>query len=318
MACSAIALGASALAPTFPALLVTFAAVGLTTVAGQLLTPFAGDLAEPDQRGRVIGTIVSGLLTGILLSRTISGLVAEAFGRRAIYVLSCLVMIALAIVMARVLPPEIPRPPVSYPKLLLSVLTTVRRHRRVQVTLAIAATAFSVFSMFWTGITFLLSSPPFSYSVTQIGLVGLVGLAGALAARRAGRFHDRGWSVGATGAALALALLSLVIAGVGSRSIVALLLAVLLLDVAIQAVNVLNQTRVLSIDPAARSRLNTAFAVANFFGGAIGSSLAGLLWDRGGWYLMMLGAGLLIVLTLSIWGSQRKALAACKVAWGLD
>ena len=121
--------------------------------------------------------------------------------------------------------------------------------------------------------------------------------------------HDRGWSSEATGAALALALLSLVIAGVGSRSIVAVLLAVLLFDVALQATNVLNQTRMLSIDPAARSRLNTAFVVANFIGGAIGSSLAGILWKRGGWSLTMLGAGLLIILAMSVWASQRKALA---------
>jgi predicted MFS family arabinose efflux permease len=310
MTCSAIALGACAAAPTFPALLVAFAAVGLTTVAGQLLTPFAGDLAEPSQRGRVIGTIVSGILTGILLSRTISGLVADRFGWRAIYVLSSLLMLAFAVVMARVLPPEIPRPPVSYPKLLLSVLTAVKQHRRAQITVVIAAIAFSVFSIFWTAITFLLSAPPYSFSVAQIGLVGLVGLAGALAARRVGRLHDRGWSSEATGAALALALVSLVIAGVGSQSILAVLLAVLLFDVALQATNVLNQTRMLSIDPAARSRLNTAYIVANFIGGAIGSSLAGLLWKRGGWSLTMLGAGLLIVVAMSVWASQRKALAS--------
>jgi predicted MFS family arabinose efflux permease len=308
MACSAIALGACATAPTFPALLIAFAAVGLTTVAGQLLTPFAGDLAEPSQRGRVIGTIVSGILTGILLSRTISGLVADRFGWRAIYVLSSLLMLAFAVVMARVLPPEIPRPPVSYPKLLLSVLTTVKQHRRAQITVVIAAIGFSVFSIFWTAITFLLSAPPFSFSVAQIGLVGLVGLAGALAARRVGRLHDRGWSSEGTGAALALVLLSLFIADVGSRSIFAVLLAVLLLDVGVQAINVLNQTRMLSIDPAARSRLNTAFVVANFIGGAIGSSLAGLLWKRGGWSLTMLGAGLMIVVAMLIWASQRKAL----------
>jgi predicted MFS family arabinose efflux permease len=309
MTCSAIALGACAAAPTFPALLIAFAAVGLTTVSGQLLTPFAGDLAEPSQRGRVIGTIVSGILTGILLSRTISGLVADRFGWRAIYVLSSLLMLAFAVVMARVLPPEIPRPPVSYPKLLLSVLTTVKQHRRAQITVVIAAIGFSVFSIFWTAITFLLSAPPFSFSVAQIGLVGLVGLAGALAARRVGRLHDRGWSSEGTGAALALVLLSLFIADVGSRSIFAVLLAVLLLDVGVQAINVLNQTRMLSIDPAARSRLNTAFVVANFIGGAIGSSLAGILWKQGGWSLTMLGAGLLILVAMSVWASQRKALA---------
>jgi predicted MFS family arabinose efflux permease len=101
MICSAVALIACALAPSFPALLVALAAVGLTTVAGQLLTPLAGDLAEPDQRGRVVGTIVSGLITGILLSRTISGFLANAFGWRAIYLAAAVFIILLAILLSR-------------------------------------------------------------------------------------------------------------------------------------------------------------------------------------------------------------------------
>ncbi|WP_244619205.1 MFS transporter [Rhizobium sp. 18055] len=174
MFCSAVALAACALAPTFAALLAALAALGLTTVAGQLLTPLAGDLARPEQRGRVVGTIVSGLISGILLSRTISGFLADALGWRAIYVAAAIFIVFLALLVARSLPAERPRPAVSYGKLLGSVFSTVRKHRAVQITLVIGASGFSVFTMFWTGLTFLLSSAPFSYSVSQIGLVGLV------------------------------------------------------------------------------------------------------------------------------------------------
>jgi len=242
MAASAVALTASALAPSFAVLLVALAAVGLTTVIGQLLTPLAGDLASDDQRGRVVGIVGSGLLIGILASRTISGLVANAFGWRAIYVAAAVVTFALACVLARALPAIPARPRLAYGSLLRSVFSTVRAHRSVQVTLALSSTVFCVFTMFWTALTFLLSAKPFSYSVQDIGLVGLAGLAGALAAQRAGRLHDRGWSAPATGAGLLLAVISLVIADAGKHSIIVFLVAVVLFDVAIQAVNILNQT----------------------------------------------------------------------------
>ncbi|HEX9952100.1 MAG TPA: MFS transporter [Rubricoccaceae bacterium] len=304
--CSALALVASALAPSFATLLVALAAVGLTTITGQLLVPLAGDLAREDQRGSVVGTVVSGVLTGILVSRTISGIIADAFGWRMVYAVAAVVTVVMALLLRRALPSLPARAAVPYGRLLGSVFAAVRAHRTVQVTLVIGASVFAVFTMFWTGLTFLLSAPPFSYSATQIGLVGLVGLAGALAAQRAGRLHDRGWSVPATGAALLLALASLAIAALGATSIVAVLVAVVLIDVAIQALNVLNQTRLFAVDPDARSRLNTAFVACNFAGGAVGSALAGALWERGGWSGVMLGGALLIGLALVVWLTQRR------------
>ena len=312
MICSSMALLACAFAPSFIALMVSLWAVGLSTVAGQILTPLAGDLAKPEERGRVVGTVVSGLISGILLSRTVSGFLADALGWRSVYIFAAVAIILLAIALARVLPAERPRTAVPYGVLLRSVFVVVAHHRSAQATLAIGATLFGVFSMFWTGLTFLLSSPPFGYSVSQIGLVGLVGLAGALAAQRAGRLHDRGWSVGGTGATLSLGLVSVIIAGLGSTSIYLILTAVLLLDVAVQGTNLLSQTRLLSIDPAARSRLNTAFVASNFVGGAAGSALTGVLWEYGGWMLVMSGAGVLVIISLIIWFTQRKYLAVSR------
>ncbi|MDE1188146.1 MAG: MFS transporter [Pantoea sp.] len=308
MAVSALALIACAFAPTFSFLLASLFFVGLTTVTGQLLIPLAGDLAADHQRGKIVGTVVSGVLTGILASRTVSGLVADAFGWRAIYVLAALMTLALALILLRSLPADQKRAAGSYPQLLGSIITVVRQHPTVQVTLVLGAIGFSVFTLFWTGLTFLLSSAPYGYSASQIGLVGLVGLAGALAARRAGRLHDRGWSAGATGGALLLVMVSLIIAEIGGSSIFAILAAVLLLDIAIQATNVLNQTRLFAVDVTARSRLNTAFVVSNFIGGAIGSSLAGTLWQLGGWSGITAGEMVLTGCALLIWLVQRKRL----------
>ncbi|WP_200948441.1 MFS transporter [Kitasatospora sp. Root107] len=282
MICSAVALVGCALAPSMPVLLVAVTLLGLTTVSGQLLTPLAGDLADDTNRGQVVGTVVSGLLIGILTSRTISGLIADAAGWRAIYVLAAAAAVAFALLLRRAIPPLAPKAHLPYPKLLLSVWQVVRQERAVRWTLFLGATAFGVFTMFWTALTFLLSAPPFSYPVSVIGLFGLIGLAGALAAQRAGRLHDRGWSLPATGWGWAAIVASFVVAALVGRSVAGIIVAIILLDIAVQGVNILNQTRLFAIAPQARSRLNTAFITCNFIGGAIGSAAASILWSAGG------------------------------------
>jgi predicted MFS family arabinose efflux permease len=303
---SAVALLFAAVAPSFGVLLVALALVGLTTVAGQLLIPLAGDLADPASRGRVVGTIASGVLTGILVSRTVSGFVADVWGWRTIYVVAAVAALVFAVLLRRVIPALDRRERVPYPVLIASVFRAVAAHRSVQVTLVISATVFAVFTMFWTALTFLLSAAPFGYSTTAIGLVGLAGLAGAVAAQRVGRLHDRGLSVPVTGAALVVVLVSLVVAGTGAHSIVVVLVAVVLLDVGVQATNVLNQTRLFAIDPAARSRLNTAFVTGNFVGGAIGSAVTSVLWEAGGWTAVTVGGAVLIGFALTVWAVHRR------------
>lgn len=303
---SAVALLFAAVAPSFAVLLAALALVGLTTVAGQLLIPLAGDLADPSSHGRVVGTIASGVLTGILVSRTVSGLVADAFGWRAIYVVAAVAALLFAVLLRRAIPELDRRDRVRYPTLIASVFRAVAAHRAVRVTLVISSAMFAVFTMFWTALTFLLSAEPFGYSTSAIGLVGLAGLAGAVAAQRVGRLHDRGVSVPVTGAAIAVVLVSLVVAGLGARSIVVVLVAVVLLDVGVQATNVLNQTRLFAIDPAARSRLNTAFVTANFIGGAIGSALASVLWNAGGWSAVTVGGAVLVGFALTVWAVHRR------------
>lgn len=307
MFASSIALALCAVAPNYSVLLIALALVGLTTTSGQLLIPLAGDLAKDDQRGHIVGTIVSGLLTGILLSRTVSGLMADAFGWQSIYILASVCAVILAILLGRAIPHASQKPAkMPYGQLLLSVFKVVKQYKSVQVTLMLGALSFAVFTMFWTGLTFLLSAEPYFYTSTQIGMVGFVGLAGALAARRTGKLHDRGLSIPATGIALALALLSLLISEVGETSIIAQLVTVLLLDIAIQMVNVLNQIRLFSVDGNARSRLNTAFITCNFIGGALGSTLAGFLWQLDGWMAITLGEGFLIALALLVWFIHKK------------
>jgi predicted MFS family arabinose efflux permease len=307
MACAAAALVACALAPSFGVLLAAIIAVGLTTVSGQILTPLAGDLADDAHRGAVVGMVVSGLLTGILVSRTISGLVAGAAGWRAIYAVAAAADIALALALYRAIPPLPPKTRLRYPALIASVGAAVARERALRWTLVLGATGFAAFTMFWTALTFQLSAPPFSYPVSIIGLFGLAGMAGAITAQRAGRLHDLGWSLPATGAAWALALVAFVIAGLYGRTIAGLLAAVVLLDIAVQGASILNQARILAISAQARSRLNTAYVTSLFIGGAVGSAAASLLWSHGRWTAITIAGAALSCFALAVWAAGRRS-----------
>jgi predicted MFS family arabinose efflux permease len=306
--CSGGALTACALAPSFAVLLVAITTLGVTTVAGQVLTPLAGDLAADADRGRVVGTVVSGLLTGILASRTVSGLVAGAAGWRTIFLAAAVATVALAVLLHRAIPSLPAKTRLSYRALIGSVFTVVARERTVRWTLALGATVFSTFTMFWTALTFLLSAPPFGYSPAVIGLFGLAGLAGVAAAARAGRLHDRGWAVPATGLACLLLLLAFVVAAFAGRSVALVLVAVVVLDVATHGASVLNQARVFAVSHEARSRLNTAFVTGNFLGGAMGSAAAALLWTAGGWKAVSTAGIGLSGLALLLWSLGRRGI----------
>ncbi|MDQ4503591.1 MFS transporter [Sinomonas sp. ASV322] len=306
MLASAAALVLCALAPSAAFLLVAVSLLGVTTVAGQILTPLAGDLADDAHRGRVVGTVVAGILTGILASRTVSGLIAAVGGWRAVYAVATIGVVVLAVLLGRALPALEPKARVSYPKLLASVGAVVVKERAVRWTLALSSTGFAAFTLFWTSLTFLLAGPAFRYPVEVIGLFGLAGIAGAVTVQRAGRLHDRGWSMPATGVAWALALAAFGLCFVAGSSVWLVLAVVFVLDVAIQGQNVLNQTRLLALSHEARSRLNTVYVTANFIGGAIGSGAAALLWGVGGWTAVSAAGTALSCVALAVWAIGRR------------
>ncbi|MEV1315090.1 MFS transporter [Micromonospora arborensis] len=303
---SAAALLLCALAPTIGVLLFALGVLGVTTISGQVLTPLAGDLADDTHRGRVVGVVGSGTLTGILAARTISGFVASAAGWRAVFVLASVVAVLLAALLYRAIPPLPPRTRMSYPQLIASVGAVVMRERAARWTLVLAATGFAAFSLFWTALTFLLSGPPFRYPVAVIGLFGLAGLAGVLSGLHGGRLHDRGWSLPATGAAWVLALGAFVVAAFAGRSVALIIIAIIMIDVALQTQALLNRARLFALSDEARSRLNTALATGNFLGGAIGSAAATTLWSAGGWAAVTITGAALCCLALTVWALGRR------------
>ena len=294
---TALTLTGAAFAPGLATLLAAVALVGLTSAVAQIVVPMSASLADDRSRGSVVGTVMSGLLIGILLARTLAGLVAEVAGWRAVFGLAAVVMLVLAVVTRLVLPPvPAPEPDKSYPSLLRSVLTMIRADPVLRVRMALGAVGMGCFSVLWTAISFLLAGPAYGYGPATIGLFGLAGLAGAAAAPLAGRLADRGHAKHTVTYALAALVLSWGLLALGGASLVALVAGIVLLDLAQQSLQISHQSAIYARHPDARSRVTTAFVVSVFVGGAIGSAMASVLYALGGWHAACgFGAGIALV-----------------------
>ncbi|HET6870537.1 MAG TPA: MFS transporter, partial [Solirubrobacteraceae bacterium] len=246
-------LGLAAAAPSFTLFALAIAILGVTAVVAQIIVAMSSSLAAETERGRVVGTVMSGLLIGILVARTISGLIAEFLGWRAVFVIVAAAMVMLAAVLRCALPRVPPTERLPYPRLLQSTLDLVRSEPLLRQRMLIGATAFGCFSVLWTSIAFVLAGPPFHYGNATIGLFGLAGLAGALAAPVAGGLSDRGHGRLAMTAAILVLLLSWGVLALGEHSVVALIVGIVLLDLGAQAMHISNQSAIYTLDAQARS-----------------------------------------------------------------
>ena len=294
-----------AVAPTLALLFPAVALVGVTSVAAQIFVPLSADLAPADQRGKVVGTVMAGLLIGILLARTLAGLVAAAAGWRAVYVVAAASMLALAALCRRDLPRVEPATTTPYPTLLASVLRLYREEPVLRRRGLYGALGFASFSTLWTAVAFLLEDT-YGYGEAAIGLFGLLGAAGAVAAQFAGRIADAGWArVSTLGFFLALAA-SWGVLALGSRSIAALVVGIVLLDLAVQGAHISNQSEVYRLRPEARSRLTTAYMVVNFTGGVVGSASSATVYDLGGWPATCAAGATFSALALAAWLTEAR------------
>jgi len=298
---AAAALFVASAAPDLTVLIAAVAVAGLCSVAAQILVPFAASLASDQERGRVVGTVMSGLLLGILLARTFSGLIAEVAGWRVVYVTAGGVVVVLAALLDRRLPGEQSRPSIRYTELLGSAVHLMRTEPLLRLRAAIGGLVFATFNVIWTSLAFLLVASPYHYSEAVIGLFGLLGAAGALAASFSGRLADRGLERWVTGGSLVIIVGSIGLLGLGAHQLWALMAGILLGDMGIQSVHIQNQHLIFAIDPAARSRLNTGYMVTYFFGGAIGSATTGLAYGAGGWSAVIILGACYSVACLALW-----------------
>jgi predicted MFS family arabinose efflux permease len=263
-----------------------------------LILPFAAQIAKPEQRGRVLGAVVSGLLIGILCARTFSGFFGAAFGWRSVYWASAVVMFALAMVLRKKLPESHPSSVFTYGQLLRSLGTLFKQFSALREAAFTGAMFFGAFSALWATLIFRLSTTPFHYGSRVAGLFGLVGAAGAAAAPVVGRMADKRGPRTTVKFSLLITATSFVVFWIFGGSMSGLIAGVILMDLGVQAGHVSNQTRIYALLPEARSRLNTVYMVSYFFGGAIGSAFGAYGWDHARWPgvcavgLLMIIAGL--------------------------
>ncbi len=256
--------------------------VGLGTTATQMLVPLAAHLSPEKKRGQIVGTVMSGLLVGILIARPFSTLVAGVVGWRGMFVISAAAGAAVIAMLAAMLPRHTPKAGLNYRTLLSSLWPLLRDTKVLQRRAFYQACMFGAFSLYWTSIPLVLQQPPFSFGHVALSLFMLSGVAGAFVAPAAGWLADHGYSGPATAGAFAATALCFVLAYFGTYSIALLVLAGIVLDAGVQSHVVIGQRAIYSLAPQIRSRLNAIYLSLFFLGGALGSALSGLAFARGG------------------------------------
>ena len=308
-----IAVAASAAAPDLRTLGALALVMGLTSVVIQMLIPFAATLAAESERTHAIGTVLSGLLTGILLSRTFAGIVAQFAGWRGVYALAAVIMAATTAIVFRSLPDLPPEVKAGYGAQLRETFSLVRTAPVLRWRSLIGACGFGAFSAFWTTVAFLLAGPDYRFSQLEIGLFALAGAAGALVSAIGGRHIDARpklrWP--ATGAVQATLLASFALIAVGAAhprwlGLTALVLGVLLMDAAVQSSNLLGQSVIYELLPQARSRLTAVYMTTMFVGGSAGSWAAAHAYERWGWAGSCGAAAVFPAVGLLAWIAARR------------
>jgi predicted MFS family arabinose efflux permease len=268
---------------SYAMLAVVSVVVGMTAVGSHVILPFAADHVRAEERGRVVATLMSGLLSGALLSRVAAGALSEWIGWRGVYASAAFMVLVMTVVLWRTLPGEAPRPHQPYRRVVAGAITMLRDSSLLRRRSWLGATAFGSFNAVWATLAFHLAAPPFRYSAGIIGLFGFVGLAGISMANVAGRRADNQQSHQTTLVTAALLVLAFVLLWIGRHNIAVIALGIIVLDMGVQGMQFTNQALIYTIDPTKRSRINSAYMVCFFAGASLGSLGAGLAYAQWGW-----------------------------------
>jgi predicted MFS family arabinose efflux permease len=305
---SALTVAMMAVAPNLALVNAAGFATGLAGIVAHLILPFAAKLAPPERRGHVVGTVLSGLLLGILLARVVSGFVGDLLGWRAMYWIAAGAMLLLAIALRYALPYDRPEPNLRYRELARSIVHLVMTQPVLREAGLIGGLLFGAFSSFWATLVFFLGTPPYHYGPRVAGLFGLVGAVGVLFAPWAGRLTDRKGPAFTVTLAILVSIASYLVFDLAGYGFWGLVAGVILLDLGVQAGHVANQTRIYALVPEARSRLNTVYMVTYFLGGALGSALGAYGWTHWRWNGVCAAGTLQLLMALGVrtWMHYRR------------
>jgi predicted MFS family arabinose efflux permease len=295
-----ISLLAAAYSPTITTLMIASFFIGLSSIIPQLLLPMAAHLAQPAKRGKTVGFVMSGLLIGILLSRTISGTIGAIYGWRIMFVIAAGLMVLIWLLLFLLLPKVEPEYNGSYGSLMRSLITLIKTEPKLRFAAIRGALCFACFSAFWTTLTFLIEQPPFNGDSQTAGWFGLVGVFGALGASVMGRVSDKVNPYNLTTITIVLIIISYLIFKLSAASMYGLVIGVILLDLGVQSTHISNQTLIFGLKAEERNRLNTVYMVMYFIGGSLGTYLASRIWglyhwDGVCWLGIMVSVVLLVV-----------------------
>jgi predicted MFS family arabinose efflux permease len=306
----AAGLAGMAMAPTGTLLVIAALLVGLATTAAQQIIPFAAALTAPERRGVVIGTIASGAMAGVLLSRTVAGFVGEAYGWRAMYWASIPLALFAAALMAWMLPRNRPEAGLSYGRLMASLPPIWRAFPELRLAAITEGLIFAAYMAFWTTMALHLQEPQIGLGPAAAGTFGLIGVVGVIIAPMIGRFADRRGAYPAIIGGTVLVAAGWAMMGLWS-TLSGLVAGVILLDAAARTVLIASQARVFAQETEARSRLNTIFIGSTFMGGTIGSALAMTVYQFARWdgvaVLGTLLAGSAAALQVAAWRRRSRA-----------
>jgi predicted MFS family arabinose efflux permease len=300
------ALIVAAVSPNLLSLEIASLLIGATSVIPQLILPMAAQLASPGRTGKVIGTIMSGLLIGILLSRTLSGFIGAWLGWRGMFWVAAGLSFSLLLLMRKAFPVSRPSFSGSYASLMASLGALIRDQPLLREAAAINALAFSTFGMFWTTMVLHLSGTPFHFKSNLIGLFGLAAAAGAMVAPLVGGSADKRNPRIAIGYGIAILFVSYIIFYTHAYSVAWLVAGIVLLDLAMQCIHISNQSRVYALLPGARNRLNTVYMTISFIGTSLGSAIGLYVWDKAGWKGVCVAGMIMAVAAFLVYAATYK------------
>lgn len=291
-----LALGVAAAAPGLWSMIVASVIIGLTAAVTHIIVPIAPELADETERGRAIGTVMTGLLLGILLARTFAGAVASLLGWRAVFIVAAIANLAFVPMLLRRMPRLPPLHPVPYGEALRSLWTLFRDQRLLRESAILGSMVFAAFSTFWTTLAFLLATSHYHLGAWVAGSFGILGASGALIAPLAGRLSDRHGSRAVVTLGLSLLSVAFGLLWVAGYHLAGLIVGVILLDLGVQANQIANQTRIFGLIAGARSRINTVYMTLYFTGASLGSFVSAIVWAHWQWDgVCALGLGFLAI-----------------------